>query len=64
MLPGDTGGALSPGSPGARPAAAQGNGGSASAEAAGPASPGGIGYIPPDANEVPPADQALLGRYF
>jgi len=32
--------------------------------AAGPASAGGLGYVPPDANEVPLADLALLGRYF
>jgi hypothetical protein len=35
-----------------------------SAQRAAAASTGGIGYVPPDANEVPLADQALLGRYF
>jgi len=61
ILPGDTGGE---GSGGTRDGLPQGNGGSASAPTARVASTGGIGYVLPDANEVPLADQALLGRYF
>jgi hypothetical protein len=64
VLPGANGGTPATGRPGAPGAPALGNGGTASAEQATTDSADGIGYVPPDANEVPLADLVLLGRYF